>query len=284
MSERTFLENLAGVVGNYVRAGVQHFVLAGAVRDQRALDHIAASIPVPLRVVRLDVPIDVIERRLEADPTEGRRDDLRVAATWLSAGTGAGLEDMTIGNDQPIAVVATTIIDWLGWPVAVRDVRRMERTSLTAVQQTLGWSGLGVAEAAGECGQQLLGQRGDLVEHGGEARFVEDVQAAVAEGADRRRSRTTVEQGELAEVVAPLQLGGDLAVVLDGRLAAGDDVEVVARFALRADDLAGGDLDRLHHQRDAVDLGRQQAGEQRNGADELLQLGPRRHGPTLPRT
>ena len=110
------------------------------------------------------------------------------------------------------------------------------------VRRTLGWSGLGVAEAAGECGQQLLGQRGDLVEHGGEARLVEDVQAAVAEGADRRRSRTTVEQGEFAEVVAPLQLGGDLAVVLDGRLAAGDDVEVVAGFALGADDLAGGDL------------------------------------------
>ncbi len=78
LSERIFLDNLAGVVGNYVRAGVQHFVLAGAVRDQRALDHIAASIAVPLRVVRLDVPIDVIERRLQADPTDGRRDDLRV--------------------------------------------------------------------------------------------------------------------------------------------------------------------------------------------------------------
>ena len=41
LSERIFLDNLAGVVGNYVRAGVQHFVLAGAVRDRRALDHIA---------------------------------------------------------------------------------------------------------------------------------------------------------------------------------------------------------------------------------------------------
>ena len=63
------------------------------------------------------MPIDVIERRLQADPTDGRRDDLRVATTWLSAGTGAGLEDMTISNEQPIAAVATTIIDWLGWPV-----------------------------------------------------------------------------------------------------------------------------------------------------------------------
>ena len=116
-SERIFLENLACVVGNYLRAGVRHFVLAGAVRDRRALDHMAASIPVPLRVVRLDVPIDVIERRLEADPTDGRRDDLRVASTWLAAGTGAGVEDITISNEQPIATVGAAIIDWLGWPL-----------------------------------------------------------------------------------------------------------------------------------------------------------------------
>ena len=32
-SERIFLENLACVVGNYLAAGVRHFVLAGAVRD-----------------------------------------------------------------------------------------------------------------------------------------------------------------------------------------------------------------------------------------------------------
>ena len=117
-SERIFLENLACVVGNYVRAGVRHFVLAGAVRDRRALDHMAAAIPVPLRVVRLDVPIDVIERRLQADPTDGRRDDLRVASTWLADGTGAGVEDVTISNEQPIATVGTAIIDWLGWPLS----------------------------------------------------------------------------------------------------------------------------------------------------------------------
>jgi hypothetical protein len=116
-SQRIFLENLACVVGNYLRAGVVHFVLAGAVRDRRALDRMGASIPVPLRVVRLDVPFEVIERRLEADPTDGRRDDLRVASTWLADGTGAGLEDLVVSNEQPIASVGSAIIEWLGWPV-----------------------------------------------------------------------------------------------------------------------------------------------------------------------
>jgi gluconate kinase len=113
--EQIFLDNLAGVVGNYLRVGVQHFVLAGSVRDRDALDRIRVSIPVPLRVVRLEVPIDVIDRRLLADPTEGRRGDLRVAMTWLTDGTGAGLEDLAVNNEQPIAEVARAIIEWLGW-------------------------------------------------------------------------------------------------------------------------------------------------------------------------
>jgi gluconate kinase len=116
-SERIFLANIADVVANYLGVGVQHFVLAGSVRDRRARDRISATVAVPLRVVRLDVSLDVIERRLLADPTEGRRNDVRVATTWLADGTGAGLEDLTISNEQPIAAVATAIISWLGWPI-----------------------------------------------------------------------------------------------------------------------------------------------------------------------
>ena len=149
------------------------------------------------------------------------------------------------------------------------------------MSSSLGWSGLEVADASGEGGEELLGQRRDLVEDGGEARLVEHVQAAVAHRPHGRRSRATIEQGELTEVVTRAELGGDLVAVFDGRLAGSDDVELVAGLALRADDLAGRHLHGVHHHRDAIDLRRQQAGEQRYRPDELLQLGSRRHGPKL---
>jgi hypothetical protein len=58
----------------------------------------------------------MIERRLRADPTDGRRNDLRVATEWLAGGTGAGFENCTISDAQPIAGVASAIIEWLRWP------------------------------------------------------------------------------------------------------------------------------------------------------------------------
>ena len=67
-SERIFLANLADVVATYRDAGVEHLVMAGAVVDRRSLDLIASAIVVPLSVVLLKVPIDVIDGRLRADP------------------------------------------------------------------------------------------------------------------------------------------------------------------------------------------------------------------------
>jgi hypothetical protein len=69
----------------------------------------------PLRVVRLEVPLTEIARRLRADPTTGRRDDLREAARWLNDSIGVGIEDLSIANEGSIQNVATHIIDWLGW-------------------------------------------------------------------------------------------------------------------------------------------------------------------------
>jgi hypothetical protein len=66
-------------------------------------------------VVRLTAPLEEIERRLEADVTRARRDDLEEAAVWLAEGTGEGLEDVTIANDRPVREVATEILSLLGW-------------------------------------------------------------------------------------------------------------------------------------------------------------------------
>ncbi len=72
--------------------------------------------PVPLRVVRLEVPASLVERRLSADPTEERRgDDLRVAREWLAAGHGVGLEDLVLPGDVPVRETSEAICSWLGW-------------------------------------------------------------------------------------------------------------------------------------------------------------------------
>jgi energy-coupling factor transporter ATP-binding protein EcfA2 len=109
------LKNLAALVGNYLEVGVRFFVLAGAIRDLKELETLEAELSMPLRVVRLTVPLQEIEDRLRPDPTAGRRDDLRGAASWVAASVGVGLEDRTVSNNRPIREVATDILQWLGW-------------------------------------------------------------------------------------------------------------------------------------------------------------------------
>ena len=61
------------------------------------------------------MPLDEIGRRLAADVTTEREDDLRVAATAIAAGQGAGLEDLLVSNDRPVAAVAREVLGYLGW-------------------------------------------------------------------------------------------------------------------------------------------------------------------------
>ena len=109
------LKNLAALVGNYLAVGVRLFVLVGAIRDRAELDDLKAELPIPLKVVRLTVPLREIEKRLRSDVTTGRREDLREAAAWVAGSVGVGMEDVTVSNDRPIQEVAAEILDWLGW-------------------------------------------------------------------------------------------------------------------------------------------------------------------------
>lgn len=108
------LANLRPVVGNYVAAGMTRFVLAGWIDDRAHQEGLRDALSMPTRVVRLEVPFEEIERRLGADPTSGREDDLRVAREALAAATGSHA-DLAIANDRPIREVAIEIITWLGW-------------------------------------------------------------------------------------------------------------------------------------------------------------------------
>jgi len=118
---RVMLRNLVALVGNYLEVGVRFFVLAGAIRDLAELEALKAELSMSLRVVRLTVPLQEIENRLLPDPTAGRRDDLRGAASWMAGSVGVGVEDRTVPNDRPIREVAADILEWLGWQ-ATEDV------------------------------------------------------------------------------------------------------------------------------------------------------------------
>ena len=69
-------------------------------------------------VVRLDVPIDEIERRIGSDDTEGRQNDLRRAREWIEAGEGIGFEDVVIANTGALREVALTVIERVVSPSA----------------------------------------------------------------------------------------------------------------------------------------------------------------------
>ena len=112
------LQNLSAVAANYRRAGIRLFVLAYFVRSPDEVRSVRDAVGLPLRVVRLEVPLPDIERRLAGDVTSGRRDDLREAAVSVAAAEGIGVEDVVIGNDRPIGVVARDVLSFLGWPPA----------------------------------------------------------------------------------------------------------------------------------------------------------------------
>jgi len=108
-------ENLAIVVANYRRRGNDRFLLAHAVRFPSQLAQLRAAIAMPLRVVRLTLPLEDIRRRAAPDPTMGRAGDLERTEAWLAAGEDPEIADLVVANDRPIQVVANEILDWLAW-------------------------------------------------------------------------------------------------------------------------------------------------------------------------
>ena len=109
------LRNVAAVAANYREAGVGTFVVAWFVRDRDALRSVQEAVGVPLRVVRLTVPLEGIRQRLASDPTAERADNAWAAEAQLAASEGVGVEDLVVANDRPIAAVTGAIMSWLGW-------------------------------------------------------------------------------------------------------------------------------------------------------------------------
>jgi energy-coupling factor transporter ATP-binding protein EcfA2 len=109
------LRNLAAVLSNYREAGISVFVMAYFVSSHHELDGIREAAGVPLRVVRLSLPLPDIEQRLATDVTTERQEELREAARQIAAGEGVGIEDVELANDRPVGIVAQQVMTWLGW-------------------------------------------------------------------------------------------------------------------------------------------------------------------------
>jgi hypothetical protein len=110
--------NAADTIARYRARGVRYFLLAHSVEGPTELSLLRDVVPAPLRVVRLVLPYDEIARRLRGAPASGRAVDLAGAKQWLAAGTGEGLEDLTLASDRPLAELAADVLGWLGW---IRD-------------------------------------------------------------------------------------------------------------------------------------------------------------------
>jgi adenylylsulfate kinase-like enzyme len=111
----TMLRNLAAVAPSYRDLGVARYVLAYFVPDRGTLEQIKDALGIRLRVVRLSVPVAEVERRLSADVTSARKDDLRDAAEAVAASAGAGLENLLIDGTGPVQDIASQVMCWLGW-------------------------------------------------------------------------------------------------------------------------------------------------------------------------
>jgi hypothetical protein len=108
------LQNLAAVAANYRRARIRLFVLAYFVRSPAEVQAVRDALGLPLRVVRLTVPLPVIKQRLASDVTSGRRDDLQETASSIAAAAGTGVEDVPSATTAPGGRGAD-VMTFLGW-------------------------------------------------------------------------------------------------------------------------------------------------------------------------
>jgi hypothetical protein len=111
------LEHLALIVRNYRRRGNDRFALAGSVASHEELARLRATLDMPLRVVLLTAPLEVVRARLDDEGTSGRGPDAERSEAWATGGAGPEHvpADHIVDNTRPVAAVAADILDRLGW-------------------------------------------------------------------------------------------------------------------------------------------------------------------------
>jgi dephospho-CoA kinase len=109
------LANLRPIIDRYRSAGARFFVLARTIRGFDELATLGEALAMPLRVIEVTIPFELIARRLATDPTEARRRDLAQSERWISEHR-SDIADFVVMNDRSVREVAVEILDWLGWP------------------------------------------------------------------------------------------------------------------------------------------------------------------------
>ena len=107
--------NLSALLDNYKMVGVDHFLLAWAVKDESDLAALSRAMSMPMEVVTLSAPLDVIRDRLSSSPTTDRQRDLRNTERWIIEGKGPQVERFVVDNDRPLPVVAAEILRLIKW-------------------------------------------------------------------------------------------------------------------------------------------------------------------------
>ena len=107
--------NLALLIDNYTAKGVDHFMLAWTAEDEIDLEDLMRVMSMPLRVVKLSVPIEVIRHRLAASPTTDRQLDLSNTESLLAENAQSGFTSVVVANDRPLPEVAHEILQLLNW-------------------------------------------------------------------------------------------------------------------------------------------------------------------------
>ncbi|HET7829154.1 MAG TPA: DUF6062 family protein [Candidatus Limnocylindrales bacterium] len=114
---RLTLEHLTLMAERYAAVGVRRLVLAGTI-PAASRRRYEAAVGVPLTVVRLEVPAEVIRERLAGDPNASRAADLEQALEALNGGEPDDGADWTIDATGPVAATADRILARLGWVAA----------------------------------------------------------------------------------------------------------------------------------------------------------------------
>ncbi|MEO5884623.1 MAG: ATP-binding protein [Candidatus Limnocylindrales bacterium] len=110
-------EHLALVVGNLRRRGNDRFALAGSIASPEELALLRATLAMPVRVVRLTAPIEVVRARLGEARTSGRAADIDRTNAWAAGPSGPDHvpADLVVVNERSPAEVADGVLAWTGW-------------------------------------------------------------------------------------------------------------------------------------------------------------------------
>lgn len=116
---RLLVENLRVVWGNYTRYGVRHLVLAGSIISPAHLEGVRQALDdMPLRVVRVRAPLELVVRRLHrrdpASKTIGSPEDLQAFDQLVAL---AGVESQWSTTPPPTPPRSRASLPRSGYPI-----------------------------------------------------------------------------------------------------------------------------------------------------------------------